>query len=220
MKSSLFALSAATLAISIAGLSATHSGASRAAQLPISDVANLVVLPEGQTRMKDFNLSDQVGKKHRLYDLKDKAAVVLFWQGVGCPIVQQTTPALKDLRDKYAKKNIAILMVNSNTQDTPAMIKEETDKFDLDLPVLKDADQSLGKALGVVRTAEVVVIDPRKNWLITYHGPLDDRLTYGRARAKADNNWTIDVLDTMLAGKPVTYAHRPTDGCIISYSGS
>lgn len=168
-------------------------------------------------QVADFTLSDQNGKSHHLYDMKDKAAVVLIWQGVGCPIVEQMTPAINEAYKRYSPKNIAFLMINSNIQDTPDMIKGEVEKFDLGPPVVKDAGQKVASALGVARTAEVVVIDPKKNWRVLYHGPLDDRLTYGRARAKADNNWVADVLDATLAGKDVAYVSRPADGCIINY---
>jgi len=174
--------------------------------------------PTQATKVSDFKLTDQYGVSHRLYDLKDKSAVVLIWQGVGCPIVQQTTPSLKDAAAKYGPKNVAFLMINSNIQDTPAMIRKETDSFDLKLPVLKDADQKVARSLGVERTAEVVVLDPKKQWKVLYHGPLDDRLTYGRARAQAEHTWTTDVLDNVVAGKPTAYAYMRTDGCIITYA--
>jgi cytochrome oxidase Cu insertion factor (SCO1/SenC/PrrC family) len=168
-------------------------------------------------KIKDFTLTDQNGKSHELYALKNAKAVVLIWQGVGCPIVQQMTPGIKEVAAKYGPKGVDFMMINSNIQDTPEMIKQEVDNFDIKMPVLKDADQKVGLDVGVQRTAEVVVIDPKKDWKILYHGPLDDRLTYGRARAKADNNWTADVLDAVLAGKDVALTTRPTDGCIVNF---
>jgi peroxiredoxin len=168
-------------------------------------------------KIKDFTLVDQHGKSHELYALKDAKAVVLIWQGVGCPITQQMTPGIKEVADKYGPKGVQFMMINSNIQDTPEMIKQEAESFDIKMPVLKDADQKVGLDVGVQRTAEVVVIDPKKNWKILYHGPLDDRLTYGRARAKPDNTWTTDVLDAMLAGKDVALTTRPADGCIVNF---
>jgi peroxiredoxin len=168
-------------------------------------------------RIKDFTLADQNGKTHELYAMKDAKAVVLIWQGVGCPIVQQMTPAIKEAAAKYGPKGVQFMMINSNIQDTPEMMKQEADNFDIKMPVLKDADQKVGLEVGVQRTAEVLVIDPKKDWKILYHGPLDDRLTYGRARAKADNNWATDVLDATLAGKDVALTTRPTDGCIVNF---
>jgi cytochrome oxidase Cu insertion factor (SCO1/SenC/PrrC family) len=187
--------------------------ASAPAPAPANDIGG-VPTPE---KIKDFTLTDQNGKSHELYALKNAKAVVLIWQGVGCPIVQQMTPGIKEVAAKYGPKGVDFMMINSNIQDTPEMIKQEVDNFDIKMPVLKDADQKVGLDVGVQRTAEVVVIDPKKDWKILYHGPLDDRLTYGRARAKADNNWTADVLDAVLAGKDVALTTRPTDGCIVNF---
>jgi len=199
--------------LSAAAVSATMALPAASAQKPSSSV----VAPQA-IKVADFDLRDQYGKSHRLHDLKDKTAVVLVWQGVGCPIVQQTTPSLKEAAAKYGPKSVAFLMVNSNIQDSPSMIRKEAESFDLELPILKDGDQEIARRFGVERTAEVVVLDPKKKWTVVYHGPLDDRLTYGRARAKANHHWATDVLDNMLAGKSVAYKHMPTDGCIISYA--
>jgi hypothetical protein len=84
------------------------------------------------------------------------------------------------------------------------------------MPILKDAGQKVAEPLGVVRTAETFVIEP-KTWKIIYHGSLNDRLTYGRERAKAANNYVTDVLDAELAGKPIPANHQLADGCIIDF---
>jgi peroxiredoxin len=212
---------AAATPVATTGMAATPAAA------PAHDMSKMAMPASAPTndnggvptpeKIKDFTLTDQNGKSHELYAMKDAKAVVLIWQGVGCPIVQQMTPGIKEAADKYGPKGVQFMMINSNIQDTPEMIKQEAESFDIKMPVLKDADQKVGLDVGVQRTAEVVVIDPKKNWKILYHGPLDDRLTYGRARAKADNNWTTDVLDATLAGKEVAVVTRPTDGCIVNF---
>jgi hypothetical protein len=96
------------------------------------------------------------------------------------------------------------------------MIAAEAANFDIKMPILKDVGQKVAEPLGVVRTAETFVIEP-KTWKILYHGPLNDRLTYGKERAQAANNFVGDVLDAMLAGKPVPVIHQMADGCIIDF---
>ncbi len=59
------------------------------------------------------------------------------------------------------------LMLNSNNQDTPAMIADEAKSFDIKMPILKDGwPRKSAEPLGVVRTAETFVIEP-KTWKIT-----------------------------------------------------
>ena len=167
-------------------------------------------------RIADFELKDHTGKVHRLHALKDAKAVVLVMQGVGCPIVRKLTPTLKQLEAEYAAKGVKFLMVNSNIQDTPEVIAAEAEKFGLKTPVLKDQDQSIGRRLNAVRTAETFVIDP-KTWTVLYHGPIDDRLTYGRERAAAESHYVKDVLNGLLAGRKPAFAKLEADGCLINY---
>jgi peroxiredoxin len=167
-------------------------------------------------KVANFKLTDQKGVTHELYSKTDAKALVFVMQGVGCPIVQQLTPDLKLVQAEYEAKGVEFLMINSNSHDKPEMIAAEAEKFGLELPILKDPTQAVGKQLNAVRTAEVFVVEP-KTWKVLYHGPLSDRLTYGRAKAKADNEYTKQVLDAVLGGKPVPEIHAMADGCIINY---
>ena len=75
-------------------------------------------------------------------------------------------------------------MLNSSLQDSREAIAEEAKEYGYDIPILMDANQLVGEQLGVTRTAEVFVIDP-KTWKVVYRGPLDDRLDYGTQKAGA-----------------------------------
>jgi hypothetical protein len=52
---------------------------------------------------------------------------------------------------------------------------------------------------------------------VVYHGPVDDRVSYGRQKAKADHPYAANALDAALAGKPVAVAWRDTKGCLINF---
>lgn len=166
--------------------------------------------------LANFTLSDQNGAPHELYKMTGATAIVMVMQGVGCPIVQQLTPDLKDLQAAYEAKGVKFLMLNANNQDTREMIASEAANFEIKMPILKDEGQKVSEPLGVTRTAEAFVIQP-KTWKILYHGPISDRLTYGRAKAKADNAYVADAIDAILAGKAVPASHAMTDGCLIDY---
>ncbi len=108
------------------------------------------------------------------------------------------------------------LLLNSNLYDTPKMIAEEVEAFHSTIPVLKDADQSVGEPLGVERATETLVIQPG-TWKILYQGPINDRVTYGRARARAEKQYVGGVLDAMLAGQAVTPSYVAPEGCILVF---
>lgn len=206
-------------ALAFAACSPDQGSVSNAAeaQTPAKTVsADSEVVEVGGT-VANFTLSDQNGVEHELYASKDADAVVLVMQGNGCPIVQKMLPTLKEVAADYSSRNVEFMMINSNFQDKPEGIKAESEKFEIPLPILKDSEQTIGKYLGAVRTAEVYIIDP-DSWELMYHGPLDDRLTYGREKAVADNHFVRDVLDAMLDGTEMPHPEKMTaDGCLINY---
>jgi peroxiredoxin len=167
-------------------------------------------------RIANFKLKDQSGKAYELYKMTDAKAIVLTMHTKGCPIGQQLTPDFKELQAKYEARGVKFLMLNSNLYDTPAAIAEEMKSFGSTIPVLKDADQKVGEPLGVERATETLVIQPG-TWKVLYQGPINDRVTYGRARAKADQQYVGSVVDAMLAGKPVTPSFVAPEGCILVF---
>jgi peroxiredoxin len=167
--------------------------------------------------VQDFQLSDQNGKSHDLYAMAGAKAVVIYTQMNGCPIVRNTSAAFKQLRDEYKAKGVEFLMLNSSLQDDPASIRAEGKEWGFDdVPILKDPKQTVGVQLGVTRTAEAFVIDPR-GWKVVYRGPLDDRVVYERQKPKADHTWAKDGIDAVLAGRPAPVAEQQVLGCIIDF---
>ncbi len=163
----------------------------------------------------DFTLTDETGAAHELYGLSAKRAVVIMTQSNGCPIVRLAVPALREIRDRYPKQDIEFLLLNPTLQDSAESVAREAAEFNFGLRVMLDPSQKVGGALGVNRTAEVYVIDP-KSWTLMYHGPIDDRLNYESQRP-VHHRYLSDALDAMLAGKPVAVASASSPGCLINF---
>ena len=94
----------------------------------------------------EFELSDQGGKTHTLADYADRDLLVLYVQGVGCPIARIAVPSYREVRAEFESKNVAFMMFNSNIQDNIPRIAREVDEFGIDFTVLKDEGQALAKA--------------------------------------------------------------------------
>ena len=165
-------------------------------------------------RVDNFRLLDQKGESHELYYLSDAKAVVLMVHGNGCPIVRQALPALKEVRDRYRAQGVEFLLIDSNLQDDRDAIAREAAEFDIDFPILVDETQLIGESLGLSRTAEVLVVDPKK-WKLVYRGPLDDRLAYGTQKPAPTKRYLTDALDAVLAAKPVAVPEADAVGCLI-----
>jgi peroxiredoxin len=163
----------------------------------------------------NFRLLDQNGKSHELYYSSDMKAVVLMVHGNGCPIVRQAVPALREIREKYQSQGVEFLLLNSNLQDKRDDVAAESKEFNVDFPILLDEAQLIGEQLGVVRTSEVFVIDP-KGWKLVYRGPMDDRLSYEKQRP-ASKHYLTDALDAVVAGKPVKVSKADGVGCLVNF---
>jgi peroxiredoxin len=209
MKKARTSVVVATL-IAVTGLS--YLGLSGAA--PTLDKApGAVVLP---ATVDDFRLTDQNLHSHELRWLADASAIVLITQENSCPVIRNTATAVKALQDGYASKGVEIMMLNSTPTDQRHAILTEAKAYGYDLPILMDSNQLVGEQLGVSRTAEVIVIDP-KTWHIVYRGPIDDRVTYERQKASAEHTWVKDALDALLAGRPAAVSQVAPVGCLIDF---
>ena len=164
----------------------------------------------------EFELTDHLGDVHTLEDYEKYDLAVFYVQGVGCPIARIALPNYREVRDEYAGRNIAFTMFNSNIQDNLSRISKEAEEFGIDFPIMKDEGQRLAKALGVERTAEAFVFDP-KTQKVLFRGPINDQLGYETQRNSASEWYLKDALDTSLEGKQVNMENVPdSKGCLVA----
>jgi peroxiredoxin len=168
------------------------------------------------TEVRDFALLDHQGVFHQLSRYADQKAVIVFVHGNGCPIARLAVPTLKAVREKFADQDVKFLMLNANVQDDLDSIRQEATEFEIDFPILVDEAQLVAESLGVERTCEVFVIDPRKKALV-YRGPIDDRLDYEVQRQVARHNYLDDALTALLAGKAIETDVPEVKGCLVSF---
>ena len=164
----------------------------------------------------EFTLTDHMGNTHSLDMYEDSKFVVFYVQGNGCPIARIALPNLREVRAEFEDKGIEFLAFNSNIQDSPEAIGREAEKFGIDFPIMKDEGQVLAKTLGVERTAEVFVVDPRTRDVF-FRGPINDQLGYETQRNEASEHYLKDALNTVLAGGKVNMDDIPdSKGCLIA----
>jgi peroxiredoxin len=178
--------------------------------------ASPLLADEWLKSLPDFELQDQHGVVHTLNEYRDRELLVMYVQGVGCPIARIALPNYREVRDLYQDRNIEFLMFNANIQDDINRINREADEFGIDFPILKDEGQALAKALGVERTAEVFVVDTQSQKVL-FRGPINDQLGYETQRNEADEEYLKDALDTILAGGEVNMNDIPdSKGCLVA----
>ncbi|MDG2208014.1 MAG: redoxin domain-containing protein [Pirellulales bacterium] len=165
--------------------------------------------------ISDFALLDQEGKFHKLSRYANDRGVVLYVYGVGCPIARNHLPALKRLREKYMKQGIEFLLLDCNPQDDRETLQQDAQERNIDIPILRDEGQLVMEMMGIKRTCETFLIDPKKRRVI-FHGPVDDRLGYESQKKDATHHYLQDAIDSYLSGDAVKNPDAEIRGCLIS----
>lgn len=175
-----------------------------------------VALPDlsGRPTVDDFALIDHTGAMFQLSRVADAKLVVVYTYGAGCPIARQQVEQINALAKKYAGK-VQFVMLDANPQDDRAALAEEASAYGIAVPVLHDDRQLVAEGLGVVRTAEAIVLAPAQR-RVAWRGPLDDRLDYGAQRPAAAHAWLEEALDGLLAGALVASPTAEVRGCLVS----
>ncbi|WP_084420072.1 redoxin family protein [Henriciella litoralis] len=183
-----------------------------------SDKAEATSKVETADYVDNFSLIDHKGQAHELFYHADQPAIVIMTHGNGCPIVRGAMPDFEKIAAEYSDKGVEFLLLNSNLQDTRDSVAAEAAEYNYSLPIMIDEQQLVGESLGVHRTAEVFVIDPAQGFKVVYHGPIDDRQSYERQKAEAENHFLTDTLDQMIAGEDVTVEGPPlSPGCLVNF---
>ncbi len=164
----------------------------------------------------DFTLLDHRGVSHQLSWYSDHDAVVIMVQGNGCPIVRNGSHTYRALRDAFANENVAFFMLNPQPQDNRQSIVREAEEYGYDLPILIDESQLVAQSLGVDRTAETFIVDPKQRTIV-WRGPIDDRLGYETQKPQASQHYLRDALHKVLAGEALAANVAEAPGCLVSY---
>ena len=156
------------------------------------------------------------------YDLKDwsgNRTVVVVAQGNGCPVMRQNYAAFLALEKKFAK-DVTFVFVNGNPQDTIATVAPEAKNYGVEGRVGIDREQKWLKAFGLktIGEAAVATLQTDGAWKVVYLGGINDRVNFDRALAKPKNEYLKEVLQDVVAGRPVKRSSGPTFGCSITFN--
>lgn len=167
-------------------------------------------------QIESFVLDNCYGKAVNLDDFSDRDAIALVFLGTECPLAKLYGPRLQELQKAFDKegKMVAIIGVNSNTQDSMTELQRYREKHEMmDIPMLKDVGNRVADALGAERTPEVFLLD--RNYVVRYHGQIDGQYLVGRTLARAYPEYLKDAVNQLLAGEPVKVASTEPEGCFI-----
>lgn len=146
----------------------------------------------------------------------DGAAGILFFVTNDCPISNSYAPEIQRLCGAYTSRGVSCTLVYSDlTLDDAAIRKHHADfGYPATIPAVRDAGHKIAKATGATITPEAVIVD--RNGKVLYRGRIDNFwVALGKPRREATEHDLRQVLDQVLAGKPVTNPETKPIGCYI-----
>ena len=152
------------------------------------------------------------GKKHSLADFKNNDVVVLLVTSNECPVARSYEDRLIAFTKKYEGKiAVAAINVSLGEEEGLPQMKERAKKRRFNFVYLRDASQSLGRALGASKTPECFVLN--KDRRVVYMGALDDDWLNQEVKEK----YLEYAVEATLKGEKPAKAETPAYGCGIEY---
>ena len=169
---------------------------------------------ENGEKAPDFTLPTADGGQASLSDYAGEV-VVLEWVNPDCPFVKRHYAAdtMEKLAAKYAGNNVVWLTINStHYMDAKANAAFAKDQG-LEVPILIDADGTVGKIYGAKTTPHMFVVDA--DGVIVYQGAIDDDPR--GSKGEGATNYVAAALDETLAGQKVSTAETQPYGCSVKF---
>lgn len=119
----------------------------------------LAALLGSDSKAPDFELADMTGSAVRLSKFKGERPVLLYFWATWCPYCMQVKPAVFNLRNEIAQKDLEILGVNVGGGDTLDRVKRYQEAHPSPYPVVYDADGKVSRSYQVQGIPLFVVVD-------------------------------------------------------------
>lgn len=167
----------------------------------------------------DFTLPATDGKRYSLRDFDDFAVLVLFFTCNHCPFVTGSDEVTRKTAEKFMKKGVAFVGINSNSKHTypedsfENMVKRMKEHR-FPWLYLYDESQETARAYGALKTPHFYIFDKHRKLIYTGRG-----IDKPRDPSKMTQNDLEQALEEHLAGKPISVPRTNPLGCNIKWEG-
>ena len=153
----------------------------------------------------DFAAKTIYGRRFSLEEAaKGHVAVVVLFLSTLCPYSNYYNDLLRDLADRFGRKGVLFVGVNSSRVETIGEIVSHAREHGHTFTILRDADGRLARIFDARRTPEAFLLD--NDGKLRYHG---------RIASKISSPDLTNALESLLAGRPIRPAETKAFGCAI-----
>jgi peroxiredoxin len=167
----------------------------------------------------DFRLPSTDGKEYSLSDFAKYKYLVIFFTCNHCPYVIGSDEITRATAEKFIKKGVAFIGINSNSENTypedsfPNMV-ERMKKNKFPWVYLYDKPQDVAKAYGALKTPHFYVFNEERKLVYTGRGVDNPRDV---SKMKVNN---LDIaLEELTSGNPISVPLTNPIGCNVKWEG-
>lgn len=143
----------------------------------------------------------------------NKGAVLLFLSPE-CPLCQNYSVAINEIRTNYSQKAIPFIGIISGNYYTAEEVNLFKAKYDLDMDIIFDSKFTISKFYNATTTPEAILID--EDGKLLYRGAIDNwAISLGKKRLEATEYYLISALDAFLSGTKINPKETKPVGCFI-----
>jgi peroxiredoxin len=169
--------------------------------------------------MADLKMKSADGKPVSIADVAGKNGTLVVFTCNACPWVKKWEARIVSVGNKFAKKGVGVIAINSNDPSVNAedgydvMVKRAKERK-MNFPYVVDETSDLARAFGATRTPEAFLFD--KDGKLVYHGTIDDN---ANEPSKVKDRYLENALNAVATGKSVDPAETKALGCGIKFRG-
>ena len=166
-----------------------------------------------------FELTGTDKKQHDLQTGQGSRGTVVFFTCNHCPYVVGSDAVTAETAREFGDQGIQFIAINSNSAQTyaeddfPSMI-QRMEEHQFPWLYLHDADQSIAKTYGALRTPHFFVFDDQLQLIYTGRGNDSPR-----DQGKITSNDLQRALAEYVAGKPISVPVTNPIGCNVKWNG-
>lgn len=161
------------------------------------------------TKFSDVNFKSLQEQTYTISTLSRQGPVIFVFLSAECPVAQRYAMRLKRMHNEFNKKNVTIVGVYSNENDSVEDVNEYVKKAEYPFPIVKDNDGSLARHIGATMTPQAHLIDT--TGVLRFRGPIDDN----RYETRVKHNYLMDALVAVINGTEIQVKEPPSFGCTI-----
>lgn len=167
----------------------------------------------------DFKLPATDGKTYSLKDFDKAEVLVIFFTCNHCPYVKGSDEVTRKTVERFHKKGVAFVGINSNSKETYSEdsfehMVERMKAHHFPWVYLHDESQKTALAYGALRTPHFFVFDRDRK--LVYCGRAVDS---PRDASKITHNDLETALEELLAGKKISTPLTNPIGCNVKWKG-